>query len=216
MDNINNLFFYKSEKFLNFFTHFFGMILSIVGLVLLIVKASETHLLINILGVTVFGCSLILMYASSSFYHINNSFFWNNILRKIDHCNIFILISGTYTPIALIPLNGLYGWIIFGILWACSTIGLLSKLVFFSDGWTSTLLYIFMGWIALGFIVQIVSVLDINCIFLIILGGLFYTSGTFFYMLDESIKFFHAIWHIFVILGSITHFFAIYFYVAVM
>ena len=206
----------RREEMLNTLTHFVGAILSVVALVLLMSKAMRYGTATNVVGVGVFGCALISMYGASSLYHGVKKPKLKRFLRKIDHLNIYFLIAGTYTPIALIALNGVYGWIIFSILWGAALLGLVYKLVFFGDGWLSTALYVLMGWTALGFIVQIIQALPVGCIMWIVLGGLMYTSGVIFYMLDEKIEFCHFLWHLFVLAGSVMHFFAIYLYIAAM
>ena len=206
----------RREEMLNTLTHFVGAILSVVALVLLMSKAMRYGTATNVVGVGVFGCALISMYGASSLYHGVKKPKLKRFLRKIDHLNIYFLIAGTYTPIALIALNGVYGWIIFSILWGAALLGLVYKLVFFGDGWLSTALYVLMGWTALGFIVQIIQALPVGCIMWIVLGGLMYTSGVIFYMLDEKIEFCHFLWHLFVLAGSAMHFFAIYLYIAAM
>lgn len=205
-----------SEERFNALTHALGALLSITALIVLIVKAVDYGSAINVVGVTIFGISLVLMYTASSFYHGVKSPKWKRRLRQIDHLNIFILIAGTYTPIALISLNGPYGWVIFSILWGVALVGLFYKLFFFGDGWLSSALYVIMGWVALGFVVQIVSALPSACLMWIVLGGILYTSGVIFYMVDEKIEYCHLIWHLFVLAGSIAHFFAIYLYIAPM
>ncbi|MBK2125090.1 hemolysin III family protein [Fangia hongkongensis] len=204
----------QNEERFNALTHFVGAILSVVALILLIVKAATFGSVINVVGVSIFGASLVSMYGASSCYHAAKTSKWKRRLRQADHLNIFFLIAGTYTPIALISLYGPYGWIIFSILWGVALVGLIYKLFYFGDGWLSTALYVIMGWVALGFIVQIVSALPAACLMWIVLGGILYTSGVVFYMLDESIQYCHVIWHLFVLAGSIAHFFAIYLYIA--
>ncbi|MDA0910361.1 MAG: hemolysin III family protein [Proteobacteria bacterium] len=204
----------KREEFLNTLTHFIGALFSIVVLIVMIVKAVITGHTINVVAVTIFGVSLISMYGASSIYHGVSKPKLKKILRKVDHLNIYFLIAGTYTPIALIALSGVYGWIIFALLWGAAIAGFVYKVLFFGDGWLSTALYVIMGWTAIGFIVQIVEALPGGCLMWIILGGVLYTSGVVFYMLDEKIEFCHFLWHLFVLAGSIAHFFAIYLYIA--
>ena len=204
----------RREEILNSLTHLVGALFSVVALILMTFKAADTGLTTNIIAVVVFGITLISLYGASSLYHGVSNPRWKKVLRKVDHLNIYFLIAGTYTPIALIALSGVYGWIIFAILWGAALSGLIYKTLFFGDGWISTVLYVVMGWVALGFIVQIVEALPGACIMWIVLGGVLYTSGVIFYMLDEKIEFCHFLWHIFVLAGSMAHFFAIYIYIA--
>ncbi len=202
------------EDRLNSWSHFFGLGLSIIGLILMVAKASTYGSTMNVVACSIFGVALILMYGSSGFYHGTTSKTLKAKLRVMDHMNIYFLIAGTYTPIVLIGLNGPLGWTIFGMMWGLTAFGLLYKLLFFGASWVSSLLYILMGWIAMIFIGQIIAAIPSACFMLIALGGLFYTSGVVFYMLDEVKEYTHFIWHIFVMLGSICQFFAIYFYLA--
>lgn len=204
----------KREEFLNTLTHFIGALFSIVALIIMVVKAIDTRHAINVVAVTIFGVSLISMYATSSIYHGVSNRQLKQMLRKVDHLNIYFLIAGTYTPIALIALSGVYGWIMFALLWSAAILGFIYKVLFFGDGWLSTALYVIMGWTAIGFIVQIVEALAVGCLMWIVLGGVLYSSGIVFYMLDEKIEFCHFLWHLFVLAGSLAHFFAIYFYIA--
>lgn len=204
----------RREEFLNTLTHFIGALFSVVALIVMVIKAVATGHTTNVVAVTIFGVSLISMYGASSIYHGVSKPRLKKILRKVDHLNIYFLIAGTYTPIALIALSGVYGWIIFALLWGAAIAGFVYKVLFFGDGWLSTALYVLMGWTAIGFIVQIVEALPAECLMWIILGGVLYTSGVVFYMLDEKIEFCHFLWHLFVLAGSVAHFFAIYFYIA--
>lgn len=204
----------KREELLNTITHLIGLLFSIIALILMVVKALEVGHTVNIIAVSVFGASLISMYVSSSLYHGVSNLNLKKFLRKVDHVNIYVLIAGTYTPITLIALSGVYGWLVCALLWGAVIAGFIYKVFFFGDGWLSIALYITMGWIAVGFIVQIFEALPVPCLMWIILGGSLYTCGVFFYMLDKDIEFCHFFWHLFVLGGSSTHFFAIYLYIA--
>ncbi|MFZ9034565.1 MAG: PAQR family membrane homeostasis protein TrhA [Francisellaceae bacterium] len=204
----------KHEELYNSLTHLLGLLLSIVALILLIVKAATYGSGITVLAVTIYGVTLCMMYGGSALYHGVSHMRIKRHLRTFDHLNIYFLIAGTYTPVALIGLNNAIGWIIFGLLWGVTIIGILYKTLFFGDSWVSTILYVIMGWTALGFIVQIVQALPDVCLLWIILGGIFYTNGVIFYMMDEKVEGCHVTWHLFVLVGSICHFFAIYFYLA--
>ncbi|WP_440616571.1 PAQR family membrane homeostasis protein TrhA [Cysteiniphilum sp. 6C5] len=214
MATASNPLYSRREEFLNTLTHFIGALFSIVALIVMLVKAASTGYTINVVAVMIYGVSLISMYGASSIYHGVSKPKLKRILRKVDHLNIYFLIAGTYTPIALIALSGVYGWIIFALLWGAAIAGFVYKVLFFGDGWLSTALYVIMGWTAIGFIVQIVEALPGACLMWIILGGVLYTSGVVFYMLDEKIEFCHFLWHLFVLAASIAHFFAIYLYIA--
>ncbi|MCF6767023.1 hemolysin III family protein [Thiotrichales bacterium 19S11-10] len=212
--NSHNLIFSRSEEWLNAVSHFLGIILGIVALVLLTIKSVNSGFVINVISCAIFSVSIIILYSSSTLYHVLKEGKIKQIFRTLDHLSIYLLIAGTYTPVALIMIKNPYGWIIFTVLWSLVGLGVLYKLFFFHAGWLSTFIYILMGWTALGFIVQVVEALPLGALMLILLGGVIYTSGTIFYMLDDQIKYCHALWHLFVLLGTFCHFLAIYFYMA--
>ncbi len=197
------------------FTHLFGAIISLVGLVLLIAKKlmMPSYSPLGLLSVIVFGLSLIFLYTSSTVYHLICSkekviLF----LRKLDHSMIFVLIAGTYTPICLIALEGLWRWALFIIIWSCALIGIIIKLTWFSaPRWLSTFFYIAMGWIAIFAISPLSKVLPKGAIVLLISGGVVYTIGGLIYALKWpklNLKYwgFHEIFHLFVLGGSFLHY----------
>lgn len=214
MSHSHHWYYSKEEERANTLTHFVGMLLAIVGLILLILRAANTGYINNIVGCSVYGVSLVILYTASFLYHYSEKIGFKRTFQFLDHLSIYFLIAGTYTPVALIALYGTISWIILGLLWGLAIFGFFYKLFFFDSGWISTFIYILMGWTALGFIVQVVEALPLGCLMLILLGGVIYTSGTLFYMLDEHIKYCHALWHVFVLGGTICHFFAIYIYLA--
>lgn len=206
---------------INGFTHLFGAILSFVGLLALVIKASmEIGSPIAITAVIIFGVSLILLYSASATYHMVVA--KDQIiafLRKIDHSMIFVLIAGTYTPICLISLDGVTGWVLFSVINGLAILGVLYKLIWFrAPRWLSTALYVIMGWIIVFFSSSLLEVLSSTGMLLLILGGVAYTVGAVIYWLKPKfLQFkhmgFHEIFHIFIMVGSLFHFFCIYFYV---
>lgn len=206
---------------INGLTHLAGAILSFVALIAMIIKASHnTGSPMAITAVTIFGISLILLYSASATYHMviaNNRII--AFLRRLDHSMIYILIAGTYTPFCLISLNGTTGWILFSIVMAAAIFGVVFKLVWFhSPRWLSTALYILMGWIMVFFISPLSKELAATGLFLLVLGGVLYTIGGVIYaikpkFLQSRYMGFHEIFHIFIMLGSISHFLSIYMYV---
>ncbi len=204
----------RREDLLNSGSHFLGLILSIIGLIFMLVRSASDGSATTVVACTIFGATLISMYGASGFYHYATDKNIRKKLRTVDHLNIYFLIAGTYTPIALIALNNVYGWLIFGIMWGLTAFGIIYKIFAFNASWVSTILYVLMGWIALAFIVPIIEVLPLSCMMLVILGGVFYTTGVIFYMIDEVVEFSHFFWHIFVLFGSISHFFAITIFLA--
>lgn len=206
----------------NGFTHLFGALVSLVGLILLIVKVlrSPSGNSLQLTASIIFGVSLIFLYTASSVYHLVNS--TEKIiafLRRLDHSMIFILIAGTYTPICLIALQGTLRWVILATVWIMAVSGVLFKMIWFNlPRWISTAFYIFMGWFVVFFIKPISYAISVKGILLLILGGVFYTVGAVIYALKPyklKIKYFgfHEIFHIFILLGSLSHYICIFEYV---
>jgi len=206
---------------INGFTHLFGAILSVVGLVALIMKASTTtESILAVIAVIIFGISMILLYSASATYHMVVA--KDRIiafLRRVDHSMIFVLIAGTYTPFCLISLNGVTGWVLFGIISGLAVAGVIFKLVWFhSPRLLSTALYVLMGWIVVFFSGSLAPVIGTNGMLFLIIGGLLYTIGAVIYWLKPNfLSFkhfgFHEIFHVFILLGSLFHFICIYEYV---
>ncbi len=201
------------EEKTNIISHTIGLVLSIVALVLMLIRASMYGNGWHIVSVSIFGASLIALYAASTFYHSATDPKLRKRLRIIDHATIYVLIAGTYTPFTLITLNGSTGWMIFGASWAMATIGITLK-VFFTGKYNviSTLMYVFMGWIIVFAITPLLNSLSAEGLFWLFAGGVAYTTGAVLYSI-KKIKFNHAIFHVFVLLGSFCHFVSVYFYV---
>ncbi len=197
----NKLIFYPpAEERLNILTHALGTVLSIAALVFLVVRAASHGDVWHIVSFSIFGTSLIALFASSTSYHCVKEPRWRNRLRVLDHAAIYILIAGTYTPFTLVTLKGTVGWTVFGISWSMAVVGIVLKL-FFTGRYSliSTLLYVAMGWIIVFAIKPLID-------------GVAYTLGAILYSIN-AIKFNHAIFHIFVLIGSACHFVAVYWYV---
>ena len=206
-------FYDQEEEKLNIITHGIGVVLSIVALVLLVVYAAKTGTVWHVVSFSIFGSSLILLYSASTIYHSSKNPKWREKLNIIDHSAIYVLIAGTYTPFCLVTLNGTIGWVIFGISWGIAIVGIILKL-FFTGKYerASTIAYVLMGWIIIFAIKPLVENLPQNGLIWLLIGGLFYTIGAVLYSI-KSLKYNHAIFHIFVLLGSFSHFMAIFFYV---
>ncbi len=202
----------KEEK-LNIITHGLGVVLSVVALVLLVVYAAKTGTVWHVVSFSIFGSSLILLYSASTIYHSSKNPKWREKLNIIDHSAIYVLIAGTYTPFCLVTLNGTIGWVIFGISWGIALVGIVLKL-FFTGKYerASTIAYVLMGWIIIFAIKPLVENLPQNGLIWLLIGGLSYTIGAVLYSI-KSLKYNHAIFHVFVLLGSFSHFMAIFFYV---
>ncbi len=211
--------FNKNEP-ISAFIHFAGVLLSIVGLVLMIIFTVKYGRLIHMVGFIIFGISLIMLYSASTTYHIlpitNKA---KKILQRIDHAMIFVLIAGTYTPICLALPDRTWGWSLFGIVWGIAVVGIILKSSgIMMRGWISTLLYIVMGWLALIAIYPLMQWLTAGALFWLFFGGAFYTIGCIFYALDKRVHItrwfgMHEIFHIFVLAGSISHFWLLFRYV---
>lgn len=201
------------EEKTNIISHAIGLVLSVVALVLLVVRANLYGNALHIVSVGIFGASLIALYAASTFYHSARDPVIRTRLRIFDHATIYVLIAGTYTPLTLIALNGPTGWVIFGVSWVMALTGITLKL-FFTGKYNvlSTLLYVFMGWIIVFAITPLINSLSAEGLFWLFAGGVAYTTGAILYSI-KKIKFNHAIFHMFVLLGSFCHFVSVYFYV---
>ncbi|MGL5755290.1 MAG: PAQR family membrane homeostasis protein TrhA [Paraclostridium sp.] len=203
------------------FTHLAGAILSFIGLLALVIKTTMTSpTVINLIAVIIFGISMILLYSASATYHlVVSSDKVIKFLRKLDHSMIFILIAGSYTPFCLIALNGKHGLALFALISAIAIAGVLFKMLWFNcPRWLSTSIYIGMGWIAIFIIGPLSKTISPQGVFYLALGGVFYTIGGIIYglkpkFLDFKYLGFHDIFHIFVMLGSLTHFYCVFKYV---
>ena len=201
------------EERTNIISHAIGFALSLVVLVLMLIRASLYGNAWHIVSVSIFGASLVTLYAASTLYHSASEPKIRARLRIFDHATIYILIAGTYTPFTLITLNGFVGWTIFGVSWAMALTGIILKL-FFTGKYDvlSTLMYVFMGWIIVFVISPLIDNLSAQGLFWLFAGGVAYTTGAILYSI-KKIKFNHAIFHVFVLLGSLCHFVSVYWYV---
>ncbi len=214
MQNIEGIKYYPPlEEKINITSHAIGFVLSIVALVSLVVNASLHGDVWHIVSFSIFGASLIILYAASIFYHSAKNPELRSRLKIIDHASIYVLIAGTYTPFTLVTLNGTIGWVIFGTSWGLALSGIILKL-FFTGRYKliSTLMYILMGWIIVFAIKPLTNNLPFEGLLWLIAGGISYTIGAILYSI-KKIKFNHAIFHIFVLIGSYCHFMSVFFYV---
>jgi len=214
MEDTERVNYYSSiEEKTNIISHAVGFVLSIVALVLLVTYASLYGSILHIVSFSIFGASLILLFAASTFYHSAKKPELRSRLRIIDHASIYVLIAGTYTPFTLITLNGPVGWSILGAAWGLALTGIILKL-FFTGKYKliSTLMYVFMGWIIVFAIKPVIHNLPLEGLLWLVAGGIAYTIGAILYSI-KKIKFNHAIFHVFVLIGSICHFVSVFFYV---
>ena len=201
------------EEIANSLTHALGIVLSIVGLTALIAVAAMRGGVREIASCAIYGTTLIVLYTTSTLYHSIASEASKRILRTLDHLAIFLLIAGTYTPFVLIALRGTWGWTLFGIIWTLAALGVaieLSQLRRFRR--VMIALYVAMGWIGLIAIKPLVAALPAAGLWLLFGGGVSYTAGVAFYRW-HSLRYHHAVWHLFVLGGSVLQYFAVLYYV---
>ena len=201
------------QEILNSVTHGAGALVSIAGLVILIVSSSMYGQVSHIASCTVFGISLVLLYTASTLYHSFQKPNIKHILKILDHSCIYVLIAGTYTPFMIVTVRGALGWTMFTIVWSLTILGIIFK-AFFVNRFKiiSTLAYILMGWLIIFAIKPLFQTLPGSGIAWLVAGGLAYTLGTIFYAW-KTLPFNHAVWHLFVLVGSVCHFMAVLFYI---
>lgn len=203
--------FTKGEEIANAILHGIGLGLAIAALVVLVVMASLHGNALYVVSCSIYGTTLILLYLASTLLHSFPKGKAKNIFEIMDHSAIYLLIAGTYTPLALIALQGALGWIYFGIIWGLALLGVVFK-IFFVKRFIilSTLLYIAMGWLIVFALSPLLKSLNTTSMIFLVTGGITYTIGSIFYVWHK-VKFHHAIWHLFVLAGSICHFFTVLF-----
>lgn len=196
----------------NAITHGIGTGLSIAGLVLLIIKGVQMHSSIRIVSYSIFGASMILLFLFSTLFHSLIFTKAKKVFQVFDHSSIYLLIAGSYTPYSLVTIGGTLGWTMFIIIWALAISGIVYKSIFLQKrGKADYFLYILMGWLCVIAIKPLYEGLGFNGLLLLVLGGVSYTAGTFFYS-KQHLKFMHVIWHLFVLAGAIFIFFSVYLY----
>jgi hemolysin III len=201
------------EEIANAISHGLGALLALAALPLLVWQAARLGSAADIVGASVFGASLLLLYGTSALYHAlpnGGAKCWFN---RIDHAAIYVLIAGSYTPYTLGVLKGPWGWSLFGVVWAAAALGVTVKLLNrLRHPWLSTGLYVAMGWVAIVAIQPLMERMPMAGLAWLVAGGLCYTLGAVVFMLDNRLRYAHAAWHLFVLGGSICHFFAAYGY----
>lgn len=202
-------FYTKGEEIANAVTHGIGALLSIAALVILIVFAALKGTAWHVVSFAVFGMTLVILYTESTLYHSITNKKVKKLFRKFDHMSIYMLIAGTYTPFCLTALRGKFGWIIFGVIWASAAAGITLKAFFTGKkDKLSTLLYIVMGWLIVLSLKKLYLTMPFSGVVFLVLGGVLYTVGAFIYSKDNW-PFNHGVWHLFVIGGSVCHFFSV-------
>lgn len=203
----------------NALTHLLGVLLSVVALIVMIRRSLEAESVTMLAAFTIFGLSLILMYISSTLYHTVFQTEWIQKMRKFDHMMIYFLIAGTFTPIGLVGIGGNLGTILTIVMWSIAVIGIFSRLFFRgAPGWVTIGLYLAMGWAGLSVFPYLIDVLHVNALVWLGIGAICYTSGAIIYgtgkpdPLPQKLGF-HGIWHLLVLAGTFSHFWAIYRYI---
>jgi len=198
------------EELANAVTHGVGVALSVVGLVLMVVAAATRGDAWQVTSAAIFGTSLVLLYTTSTLYHSVPGVERKQVLRKFDHAAIFLLIAGTYTPFLLVSLRGPWGWSLFGVVWGLAVVGIALKFWFAGRfKVVSTIIYLAMGWLVVVAVKPLWIAVGVGGFSLLIAGGLCYTLGAGFY-LWKRLPYHHAIWHLFVLAGSVCHWTAVY------
>ncbi|MBD3109777.1 hemolysin III family protein [Bacillus sp. AGMB 02131] len=203
----------KKEEVVNAITHGIGVLLSITALVFLVINAVQNGSAWHVVTFTIYGVSMLLLYLSSTLVHSFPEGKLKDLFEIFDHSAIYLFIAGTYTPFTLIVINGALGWTLLGIVWGIAIAGIVFKSFFVKKFmFISTVLYVVMGWLIVIGWQPLTATLPTAGIVLLVAGGLLYTVGAIFYVW-RGFTFHHAVWHLFVLAGSVTHFFSVLFYV---
>ena len=197
------------EEIFSSVTHGIGSLLAIGGTAVLIVLAAIYSDAWSVVGCAIFGASLIVLYCMSTLYHAITNPKAKSFFRIMDHNTIFFLIAGTYTPITISILRGAIGWVLFGIVWGAAVLGIvLNSIDLEKFRKPSVVCYIAMGWVIIFAVKPLMDAMNSTSLWLLIGGGVFYTVGVIFYAI-KKVRYFHSIWHIFTLLGSVCHYFSI-------
>jgi len=203
-----------SEELISAISHGIGALLAVAGLVLSIVVSVMHKNTVGVVACSIYGAMLILLYTMSTLYHslkVNNA---KRVFRIIDHCSIYLLIAGSYTPFALITLKGPIGWTIFGVVWGAAILGIVFNAVDINKYKKMSMIsYIAMGWVIIFAFKPLCEKLDRNGIILLLSGGIAYTIGAALYGVGKKVKYMHSVFHFFVLAASVLQFFSIFLYV---
>lgn len=197
------------EEIFNAVSHGTGGLLSIAGTVILIIFAAIYSNAWGVVSSAIFGASLIILYTMSTLYHAITNPKAKSFFRIMDHNTIFFLIAGTYTPVTLVPLRGPLGWVLFGIVWGAAVVGIvLNSINLEKFRKPSIVCYIAMGWVIIFAIKPMLDNVNKLSLWFLLIGGVFYTVGIIFYVRKDK-KFFHSVWHLFTVAGSVFHYFSV-------
>ena len=205
-----------TEEWFNSISHGVTALAAILGLVFLIILGVSSLKDFTLFSSIVYGLSLVSLYTFSTFYHGLRHGKAKNVFHILDHCGIYLLIAGSYTPVLLVSIGGTTGWVLFAIQWAFAAVGIVIK-VFYTGKYDliSTLMYAVMGWMIVIRWQDLVDAIPSPALMLLLAGGISYTAGIVFYLLDTRMKYLHFVWHLFVMTGSVLHFIMIVKYVIV-
>lgn len=199
----------RSEEIANCATHAFGFVLSLIGTIALLRQVGDAGDALQLLGVAIYGSTLMALYGASTLSHVFERPRLRHFFRTVDQVCIFLLIAGTYTPIAMTYLRDGWWWALFAAIWGLALLGIIAKIFYTRLHGVSVLAYVVLGWMPIIAIRPIVAAVPTAALAWIVIGGIFYTVGTVFLMLDERVPFFHATWHVFVMAGSACHYYAV-------
>jgi hemolysin III len=205
----------RGEEIANSISHGLGLLAALVGIPFLIVEAARQGDAGFIVGASVFSATIIILYLASTLYHALPFGKAKRVFRVIEHSAIFLLIAGTYTPFTLGVLNGAWGWSLFGVVWALAAVGVAMKA--FSrkpHPILSTGLYLLMGWVVVAAAKPLIATVPTAGLLWLLAGGLFYTVGVVFFAADSRLRYGHFVWHLFVMAGTVCHYFAVFWYAA--
>lgn len=201
------------EDLANAISHGIGACLSVAALVLCVVQAARHGTAAGVVGASIYGATLIVLYTMSTLYHAITNQSARKVLRVFDHVSIYLLIAGTYTPITLVTIRGAMGWVIFGVVWGMAALGIVLNSVSIEKFKKFSIVsYIMIGWAVVIGMRQVIENMPKNGLVFLVIGGVLYTVGIIFYAL-KKVKYMHSVWHLFVLAGSIMHFFCVYLYV---
>ena len=202
------------EELMNSITHGAGALLGVVALVLCVVKSVLAGNDYGVVAGAIYGATLIVLYTMSCIYHALGVNRAKKVFQTFDHCSIFLLIAGTYTPITLVAMRGWIGWTVFGIVWAAAVVGITFNGINVKKYRVMSMIcYIAMGWVIILFFPEFMRSVPSPGVWMIFWGGVVYTIGAIIYGFGKKARYIHSIWHFFVLAGSIIHFFAIYLFI---
>ena len=206
-------FYSPTEERINVWSHGLGLVMCIIGLVLLVLRAVSIGDVWRIVSFSIFGVSMVLLYSASTIYHSSKIPKLRARLNVFDHASIFVLIAGSYTPFTLVTLHGWVGWTIFGIAWGAALVGVILKIFFIGRHKVlSVVMYILMGWIIVIAVKPLIQNMSSMGLSWLLAGGISYTVGAVLYSL-KGMKYNHAVFHIFVLAGTLCHFITVYWFV---